>query len=247
MALLPVAIRKSIPNYTETYRSIPSINGDTFITMFVQHNYRDNSIVSRVSEKDKVREGKTKGGVNGLYIAGHTAYTKYKGNKFVRTEKSIEEKVDGKTIHKTEIKLYMQTYKNSRAEEIGYTEIPILGNKNNFLDFANGKENLKVETETVEDNTTGVQNNDLTGDTQIDIDEYTVEQKLNLIYQAYEKARPGVGKETAETQMQKLKSYSEAEKAQVANSTKRFLNNQLQKLNIKVDDKGLQELFELMC
>jgi hypothetical protein len=236
MSLVPVYVKERIPNYIDTFRVLPTVVPEIVLDQFIRNNWDNNKLVPR----KKV-----------------TFEQLPNGNMKVSKPSEVED-LTGVTYFKTKInnedKLFIQVLEGDGTIEV--MEITPLGSNKEYIEMSetsiesplNIPTEAKVEVSESEvgkqselgESETSAETEDSLGNIK---DTYRLEDLLYKVL-VIEGTR---NREQAEDYVKNFKSKTAKEKAALEKGTKKFIKARFEKLNIKFDEKLIDDVYKLIC
>ena len=236
MSLVPVYVKERIPNYIDTFRVLPTVVPEIVLDQFIRNNWDNNKLVPRKKVTFKQLPN---------------------GNMEVSKPSEVED-LTGVTYFKTKInnedKLFMQVLEGDGTIEV--MEITPLGSNKEYIEMSetsidsplNIPTEAKVEVPESEvgkqselgESETSAETEDSLGNIK---DTYRLEDLLYKVL-VIEGVR---NEEQAKDYIKDFKSKTAEEKAALEKGTKKFLKARFEKLNIKFDEKLIDDVYKLIC
>lgn len=236
MNLVPVYVKERIPNYIDTFRVLPTVVPEIVLDQFIRNNWDNNKLVPRKKVTFKQLPN---------------------GNMEVSKPSEVED-LTGVTYFKTKInnedKLFIQVLEGDGTIEV--REITPLGSNKEYIEMSetsidsplNIPTEAKVEVPESEvgkqselgESETSAETEDSLGNIK---DTYRLEDLLYKVL-VIEGVR---NEEQAKDYIKDFKSKTAEEKAALEKGTKKFLKARFEKLNIKFDEKLIDDVYKLIC
>ena len=236
MNLVPVYVKERIPNYIDTFRMLPTVVPEIVLDQFIRNNWDNNKLVPR----KKV-----------------TFEQLPNGNMKVSKPSEVED-LRGVTYFKTKInnedKLFIQVLEGDETIEV--KEITPLGSNKEYIEMSetsiDSPLNIPTEAKVTEsesevgkqselgESETSAETEDSSGNIN---DTYRLEDLLHKVL-VIEGVR---NEEQAKDYIKDFKSKTAEEKATLEKGTKKFIKARFEKLNIKFDEKLIDDVYKLIC
>lgn len=236
MSLVPVYVKERIPNYIDTFRVLPTVVPEIVLDQFIRNNWDSNKLVPR----KKV-----------------TFEQLPNGNMKVSKPSEVED-LRGVTYFKTKInnedKLFIQVLEGDETIEV--KEITPLGSNKEYIEMSetsiDSPLNIPTEAKVTEsesevgkqselgESETSAETEDSLGNIK---DTYRLEDLLHKVL-VIEGVR---NEEQAKGYIKDFKSKTAEEKATLEKGTKKFIKARFEKLNIKFDEKLIDDVYKLIC
>lgn len=235
MSLVPIYVKERMPGYVDTFRVLPSIAPSVVMDQFVRNNWDNNRLVPR----KKVTLHNLPDGT--VEVTSKQDLTELDGTEYFKMKVNGTDKLF-KSIIQTEGKAV-------------YQEVSPLGSNRDYIEMSeshiesplNAVAEAKVENVQTDLTQSEVEVTDDADVTDSKVSEDKTEKLLMdlLLIEGIRDTAEEVN-QFINTQQQKMRSASDADKVRIERGTKKFLENRFKTLEIPYDEKLINEVYEKM-